>query len=117
MKIFKLRVEGTKKNPLLQVKVADSFLGRFLGLMGRKRMKQGEGLMIVPCNSIHMCFMRFKIDAIYIDKDFKVMKTVSNLLPWLGCSWCRGAWAVIETSSGEVERLGITKGKRLFQDD
>ena len=76
-------------------------------------MPKGRGLLLSPCSSVHMCFMRFAIDVIYIDKDFKVMKVVPNLMPWVGLSLCSGAWGVIEMASGEAARIGIEKGDRL----
>ncbi len=109
MHILELKVTGAEeiKNPLLHVEVADSFFRRFFGLMGRKKLQPGKGLLIAPCRSIHMCFMRFKIDAIYIDRDYRVLKVVRNLYPWIGGAWCPKAWAVIEMPAGEIDRLGI----------
>jgi len=111
MKIVSLQVTGAenKKNPYLQIEVADSFFRRFLGLMGRKRIANGTGLLIAPCNSIHMCFMRFKIDVVYLDKNYRVLKTVENILPWIGLSCCFKAWAVLELPAGEIKRQGIGK--------
>ena len=115
MKVLSLQVTGAdkKKNPLLQIEVADSFFRRFLGLMGRKKLAQGTGLLIAPCNSIHMCFMRFKIDVVYLDKDYRIIKTVADIHPWIGFSCCWKAWAVIELPAGEIKRLGIEKGRIL----
>lgn len=110
MKLLSLLVTGAeKKNPLLQIEVADSFWRRFLGLMGRKKLERGTGLLIAPCNSIHMCFMRFRIDAVYLDKDYRVLKTVADIPPWIGFSCCWKAWAVVELPAGEIKRLGIEK--------
>ena len=111
MKILSLQVTGAgkKKNPLLQIEVADSFFRRFLGLMGRKKLAQGTGLLIAPCNSIHMCFMRFQIDVVYLDKNYRVVKTAENIHPWIGFSCCLKAWAVIELPAGEIKRLGIAE--------
>ena len=44
------------------------------------------GLLITPCNSIHMCFMRFAIDAVYLDQQGKILKITCHLRPWLGLS-------------------------------
>ena len=99
-----------KKNLPLRLEAADSFFRRFLGLMGRKNIPSGYGLLIAPCSSIHMCFMRFCIDAVYISKEYRVLKVVHNLHPWIGFSWCPKAWAVIEMKSGEAEAYGIRCG-------
>ena len=51
--------------------IADSLFTRFMGLMGRKTLVQGTGLLITPCNSIHMLFMRFPIDAVFLSSGMK----------------------------------------------
>jgi uncharacterized membrane protein (UPF0127 family) len=87
----------------LQIETADTFFARFRGLMLRKRLPAGHGLLIAPCNSIHMCFMRFAIDAIFIDKDYRVLKVARNVKPWIGLAWCWKAWGVLEVSAGEAK--------------
>ncbi len=103
---------GSKKK--LQIEIADSFLQRFLGLMGRKKMPHGQGLLLSPCNSIHMLFMRFAIDAVYLDKNCVVKKIVSNLRPWLGMSICFGAESVIELAAGESARMNLKIGDKFL---
>ena len=91
----------------LQIKTADTFLARFCGLMLRKKLPAGHGLLIAPCNSIHMCFMRFAIDAIFIDKNYKVLKIARNVKPWIGLAWCWKAWGVVEVAAGEADNVQI----------
>lgn len=91
----------------LAIKLAASFWARFKGLMLRPRLPRGRGLLIAPCNSIHMCFMRFSIDAVFIDKNYRVLKIKRRLYPWLGFAVCCGAWGVIELQAGEIDRLSI----------
>lgn len=100
---------------ILNIKVADTFLTRFMGLMLRKRIPLGEGLLIAPCNSVHMCWMRFSIDVVYIDKNYNVLKVVENLRPWIGMSACWKAWGVIELPSGSVKQYGIKAGNKLHK--
>ncbi len=97
----------------MKIEKADTFFKRLRGLIGRKNFPQGRGLMIVPCNSIHMFFMRFAIDAVYIDENFVIKKIVQNLQPWTGFSICLGAWAVVEFSAGESARLNLKVGQTL----
>ena len=109
-----LQIAGAdEKNPPLQIEVADSFCTRLRGLMGRKSLAEGNGLLIAPCSSIHMCFMRFAIDAIYIDKDYRVLKVVKGLRPWIGISMCSNAWAVIELSAGTSSKNRVKVGDQL----
>ena len=98
---------------MIHIEIADTFLKRLVGLIGRKNLPAGEGLLIAPCNSIHMFFMRFPIDAIYIDKNFEIKKIVRDLKAWTGFSYCRGAWAVVEVAAGESARLNLKVGMTL----
>lgn len=97
----------------IKIEKADTFCKRFFGLMGRNSLAAGEALMLVPCNSIHMLFMRFAIDAIFLDKSFRIKKIVRNLSPWTGFAGCLGAWAVVELKSGEATRLNLEVGQIL----
>ncbi len=101
----------------MRAEAADTFLSRFRGLMGRATLPPGRGLLLTPCNSVHMCFMRFAIDVIYLDADDRVLKVVQNLWPWLGLSLCPGARAALEVTAGEAARLGIEKGRRLLRQE
>ncbi|WJV30890.1 DUF192 domain-containing protein [Rossellomorea sp. AcN35-11] len=61
------------------LKRADRFSSRWRGLMFRRKPLTEEGLWIIPCNSIHMFFMNFPIDVLFLDHDLKVIKLVPNL--------------------------------------
>ena len=109
-----MNIEGAPQGaPFLKIKMADSFFSRLAGLMFQKKLPQATALLLAPCNSVHMCFMRFALDVIYIDKDYKILKVVKNLKPWIGLSMCRKAWATLELTAGEADRLGLTVGKKL----
>ncbi len=116
MKEKNFSIEGAGHAGYFRVKIADSFLSRFCGLMGRKRLPECVGLMLAPCSSIHMCFMRFSIDAVYIDREYRIRKIVRRLRPWIGFSVCSGAWGVLELAAGEAERLGLQPGQRLKEE-
>lgn len=64
-----------------KVKVAKTFRERAVGLIGHD-LAPGEGLLIEKCNAIHTFFMSYPIDAIFLDKNMKVVKTVKNIRPW-----------------------------------
>ena len=99
--------------PFLKAMVADNFMLRLRGLMGRKNLPDRTALLLAPCDSVHMCFMRFAIDVVYLNKDLTILKIVKNLKPWTGLSMCRGAWAVLELNAGEADRCGLEVGERL----
>lgn len=116
MKNQKMYIEGAPVSaPFLKIKIADSFVTRLEGLMFQKKLSQGTGLLLAPCNSVHMCFMRFAVDVIYIDKEYKIIKVVKDLKPWIGLSMCSKAWATLEMTAGEAERCGLAVGKKLIQ--
>ena len=107
MKVQNMYAQGAPQGaPFLKVMIADTFLLRLRGLMGRKELPENTGLLLVPCDSVHMCFMRFPIDVVYVDKEFTILKVVKNLKPWIGLSLCRGAWAALEINSGDAGRFG-----------
>jgi len=87
------------------------------GLLGRDGLAAGEGLLLSdPTGSIHMFFMRFAIDAVFLTKDLEVVKVVEDLKPWR-MARARGAKRILEIGSGEAARLGIKPGDRLVLDD
>ena len=102
-----------KKYPLLRLEVADNFWSRFCGLMLRKPEGFADGLLLRPCNSVHMMFMRFSLDLVYLDESLRVIRIVPGLMPWLGVSWCRGAACVVELKAGTAAALGLEQGDRL----
>ncbi len=81
--------------------------------MLRSHLEPGEGLVIQPCNSIHMMFMRFAIDAVFYDKDCTVTKVSPRVRPWVGLSaGGRKAKGVIELPTGAA--LGVQVGDQLL---
>ena len=92
--------------------LADTALARTRGLLGRRQLPSGEGILLRPASSVHMAFMRFAIDAVFLDKELHVLKIASNLRPWR-VAGSRGAKAVLEIASGEAARRGISVGDRL----
>lgn len=66
---------------MCSVMVADTFLSRLKGLMFQKQMEASAGLLIQRCSSIHTFFMRFPIDVIYLDKEYRILYT-ETVLPW-----------------------------------
>src|SRR3972149_5619904 len=69
---------------------ADRFWSRLRGLLGRKSLAQGEGVVVVPCSSVHTFFLPFPIDIVYLDGERTVVKTVSDFKPFRACAGGRG---------------------------
>ena len=91
------------------VKKADTFLRRFRGLMLRKRLEEGEGLLLENCGRIHTNFMRFVIDAVYLSEEYEVL-FCETVAPWKLGKKVRGAKHVLELpkGSGAALRMGET---------
>ena len=76
-----VEVEGVR------ARVAEGFLARARGLIGRPPPPPGEGLLIPRCNAIHTFFMSYPIDATFLDGDGRVVKMVRNIRPWRPFVW------------------------------
>ena len=97
------------------LEVASNFISSGLGLMGRARLPENGGLLINGCSGIHMMFMRFPIDAVFVDKKGIVVKTYERLLPWIGMVplvW--RADKVAELPVGTIRRHVIKPGDQLL---
>ena len=92
--------------------VADSPWPRMRGLLGRKRLESGEGLLLRPTGSVHTFFMRFPIDVVFLSRDGEVLKVARALPPWRTAA-ARRAKAVLELAADEAERREIRVGSRL----
>ena len=93
--------------------LAETPLARLRGLLGRAGLRRGEGILLRPASSIHMWFMRFAIDAVFVDGEHRVLRVVSDLKPWRVAA-CRGAKAVVELPAGECARVSLVPGDRLM---
>jgi uncharacterized membrane protein (UPF0127 family) len=96
--------------------VAERMLPRMRGLLGRKSLEPGAGLLITRTSSIHTFFMAFAIDAVFLDRDLRVHSVVANVRP-ARAVWRRGSRSVLELSSGEAARVGLEEGNRLSWHD
>jgi uncharacterized protein len=92
--------------------LAETALTRMRGLLGRRELPSGEGILLKPASSVHMAFMRFAIDAVFLDADMRVVKIAAGLEPWRLAA-ARGAKSVLEIAAGEAARRGIRVGDRL----
>ena len=101
-----------------RLEVDDGWWGRFMGLMGRDSLADGAGLWLTG-NGIHMMFMRFPIDAVFVGKAAgaegasarPVLSVHRGLRPWTGLvPMIRGAEGVLELPVGTIERSGTAVG-------
>jgi hypothetical protein len=120
-----MRARNLTRGTLLAdpLEVATSFGGRFMGLMGRASLPPGGGLWLAPGSSIHMLFMRFPIDAVFlakpaVDGGRRVVAVHANLRPWTGVVWwARGADGCLELPAGAAAASGTTVGDLVVLED
>jgi uncharacterized membrane protein (UPF0127 family) len=92
--------------------LAETPLTRLKGLLGTRDLPRGEGLLLRPASSIHTFFMRFAIDAVWVDRGLGVVGVSPAVAPWRTAR-CKGANGVIELPAGEAKRRGIAVGDTL----
>jgi uncharacterized membrane protein (UPF0127 family) len=95
-----------------RVEVADYGASRRKGLLGRSGLPAGEGIWIVPCESVHTFGMKFPIDLVYLDRNKKVKKVRSGVPPWR-LSACLSAHSVIELAAGTIHMTQTNPGDKL----
>lgn len=97
------RIELTSETgDSIRCRVARTFWTRLKGLMGEPGLPPGEGLLIRPCNSIHMFFMRFAIDVVFLDRDLRILKSIRDLAPGSLVGSIPGAFQVLEVAAGTL---------------
>ena len=92
--------------------MADTSAKRRTGLLKHERLNPGDGLWIVPCESVHTFFMKFPIDLVYLDKKKKVRK-VRHRVPAWRLSVCLSAHSILELPAGTLEQTGTQVGDEL----
>ena len=106
-------VNLTRKTVLAtKLETAGSGESRRKGLLGRESLLPGEGLWIVPCESVHTFFMRFAIDLVYLDRKHKVRKVRSSVGPWR-LSACLPAHSVLELPAGTIRETRTECGDEI----
>lgn len=115
MSRHRIRVENATRATLVgdRIRTATSFGERTIGLLRTPALGPGEGLWIEGAPSIHMFFMRYPIDAVFVDRDGRVTKIVPNLRPWRVVWWARGAKDCLEIAAGAAAAAGIRVGDQL----
>lgn len=94
------------------VELAVTRAERRRGLLGRDSLDPSAALVISPCWTIHTAFMRFPIDAIFVDRAGRTVRLVRGLAPWR-IAVASSAHAVIELPAGSLTTLDIRIGDDL----
>ena len=94
------------------VRIAESGWQRMRGLLGRAPLRDGEGLLIVDCGSVHTVGMRHAIEVVFIDRQGRIARIVQALRP-MRMARCGRADRVLELAAGQARALGLRTGLRL----
>jgi uncharacterized protein len=110
--VWRLEAEG-KGTIATDVAVAEGIWSRFMGLMGKRELPADHGLCLKPCSQIHMFFMRFPIDAVFIDGDGRVLRCYPDLKPWRVTRIVSKAKACLELPAGTIAGAQLQVGDVL----
>jgi len=104
-------LQNSRNGRLLAASLETAFdsRSRNRGLLGRDRLEEGAALILAPCSSIHMFFMRFAIDVLFVARDGRVVKVHHAVRPWR-VAFGLGAFAAIELPSGAAALAGVQPG-------
>lgn len=114
MKLLRICSSNGKKYIIADsVIIADRFLLRLKGLLGRKEIVEGEGIILYPCSSIHCYGMKFSIDAFFLDKNRRIIYIYENMKPNTYKA-IKGSKYVVELKAGIALQYGIKVGDAFF---
>lgn len=110
-----LKVVNATRGSVLgdRVGLADRFLSRLRGLIGRGRLDEGEGLLLVPCRAVHMYGMAYPIDVAFADRGGEIVALYRGLAPGARTKWHGAARVALELPSGSLAGTGTRIGDRV----
>ena len=104
----RILIRQTNNAPVVEhLLIAETIVERMRGLLGRTDLPRDTGLLIRPCRSIHMWFMRFPIDAAFLDAELRVLKISRGLRPWQLAFAPGGTQCVLETADGVLDGIAV----------
>ena len=106
-------MEALSFHDYLRVRYARSLIERGGGLLVRPPLRQNEALYLAPCASVHTFFMRYPIDAAFVDRRGCILKIVT-MVPWR-VAGCLRAYGVLALRAHQARRLGVTVGTILSE--
>jgi uncharacterized membrane protein (UPF0127 family) len=110
-----VRVVNRSRGTLLgnRIKLVDTWPGRLRGYLGRPKPQPGEGMLLVPCNAVHMFGLDFALDLIFLDKNGTVVSTIKDLRPWRRTKRIGDAVFALELPTGVIGASCTAVGDRL----
>ncbi|HEX7561225.1 MAG TPA: DUF192 domain-containing protein [Candidatus Humimicrobiaceae bacterium] len=113
MRLFRIKADHSDLLISNDLKIADTFFRKLFGLVFSAPLKEGEGLLINNCNSIHTFWMRYSVDVLFLDSDNRVIRFYEDLKPFRVSPFIRGASKTIELKSGSVRVCSLKTGDWL----
>jgi uncharacterized membrane protein (UPF0127 family) len=109
MRAVKIDTKNSEGAELIASKVvkAKTFFDRFLGLTARRKLKTEEGFLIESCSSIHTFWMRYSIDAVFLDNDNRVVAIYNDIRPFRVTPFIKNAFSVLELPSGTAKKTSL----------
>ncbi len=108
-----LRLSRTGAIIIPHLQLAVTPIDRAVGLLSRSSLGQDQALMFPDCTSIHTWGMRFSIDVVFVDREWRIVAIHDDCGPWQMIWPVAGAWATIEMAEGSASRAGLAMGDRL----
>lgn len=113
MKKVRVVRDGSRVPVGSKVSVADSWWGRFRGLLARRPIEGGEGLLLLDCGSVHTIGMIYAIDVAFLDEEGRIVRSIPRLGPCrVGLGGDRAAHT-LELPAGRLDETGTGPGDRL----
>jgi uncharacterized membrane protein (UPF0127 family) len=113
MKLLTLTIPQKSVTLGSRIGVADRSLTRLFGLLGRRSLEPGSGLLIQPSSGVHTFFMLFPIDVVALDRNLRVLAVWRRLPPWRITPISLKSSSSLELAPGEIDRCGIEPGDQL----
>jgi hypothetical protein len=95
------------------MKIADRFVARLVGLLNKRALEPGAGLLIEPCSSIHTFGMKYPIDVLALDRSYRVLGIWKDIRPWRVKVFSGGTYRVLELESGTLHPIDVQIGDYL----
>ncbi len=110
-----IAIVNSTRNTVLgeRISVAETSLSRIVGLLGKRSLEAGTGLLIIPSQAIHTVAMRFAIDVIFIDRLWRVVHVCSDMVPYRMTGFYWRARSVLELPSGVIAATSTAIGDQL----
>jgi len=104
---------GQIQNIPIKILKYNTFLKRLKGLMFRVKPIVDEGVLLNPCNSIHMFFMFFPIDVVFLNKQNEIISLHNNVKPWTVIFPIKNAVSALELPVGTIVKYSLQVGESI----